>query len=64
MATINDENLVFETSNEISIAPTFDSMGLKEDLLRGIYAYSMLLLLNYRFRETVGYSTESNYANC
>lgn len=40
MATINDENLIFETSSDISIAPTFDSMGLKEDLLRGIYAYN------------------------
>lgn len=40
MAAINDENLVFETSNDITIAPTFDSMGLKEDLLRGIYAYN------------------------
>jgi ATP-dependent RNA helicase len=40
---MNDEDLVFETSNEISIAPTFDSMKLKEDLLRGIYAYSIFL---------------------
>merc|ERR1739838_666515 len=29
----------FETSNEVDVTPTFDSMGLREDLLRGIYAY-------------------------
>lgn len=35
-----DEKLVFQTSEDVKIAPTFDQMGLKEDLLRGIYAYS------------------------
>ncbi|XP_075857205.1 eukaryotic initiation factor 4A-III-like [Microcebus murinus] len=29
----------FETSEEVDETPTFDSMGLREDLLRGIYAY-------------------------
>lgn len=33
------EKLVFETSSDIHVVNTFDSMGLKEDLLRGIYAY-------------------------
>lgn len=37
---LNDENMVFETSSDVAILPTFDAMGLKEDLLRGIYAYS------------------------
>jgi hypothetical protein len=36
----NDENLVFETSSDVKILPSFDAMGLKEDLLRGVYAYS------------------------
>ncbi|KAH8554742.1 hypothetical protein K450DRAFT_232268 [Umbelopsis ramanniana AG] len=36
----NDEKLVFETSENVKVAPTFDSIGLKEDLLRGIYAYN------------------------
>ena len=36
----NDDRLVFETSADVSIAPTFDAMGLREDLLRGIYAYN------------------------
>jgi ATP-dependent RNA helicase len=35
----DDNQLQFETSAEVKIYPTFDSMGLREDLLRGIYAY-------------------------
>lgn len=42
MAGINpgDSKLVFESSEEVKVAPTFDALGLKEDLLRGIYAYN------------------------
>lgn len=29
----------FDTNETIQVMPTFDSLGLKEDLLRGIYAY-------------------------
>lgn len=29
----------FETSEEVEVTPTFDSMGLRDDLLRGVYAY-------------------------
>ena len=36
----DDESLVFETSEGVAVAASFDAMGLKEDLLRGIYAYS------------------------
>merc|ERR1711953_1216180 len=38
---IDDElqKVEFETSEEVDVVPTFDSMGLREDLLRGIYAY-------------------------
>ncbi|KAJ3194225.1 Eukaryotic initiation factor 4A-III [Irineochytrium annulatum] len=35
-----DQKLVFETSGEVKVVNTFDQMGLKEDLLRGIYAYN------------------------
>lgn len=35
-----DEKLVFESSEEVSVSTSFDKMGLKEDLIRGIYAYS------------------------
>jgi len=29
----------FETSVEVDVTPTFDKLGLRDDLLRGIYAY-------------------------
>lgn len=37
MAGINagDAKLVFESSEEVKVAPTFDALGLKDDLLRG-----------------------------
>jgi len=34
----DDSNMAFEGS-EVQVFPTFDSMGLREDLLRGVYAY-------------------------
>ena len=34
----NDEGLIFETSEDVEVVPTFDALGLKEDLLRGVYA--------------------------
>ena len=37
----DDASLVFETSKEVTVTPSFDAMGLKEDLLRGIYTYGM-----------------------
>ena len=36
-------NVEFETSEDVEVIPTFDSMGLREDLLRGIYAYGNYL---------------------
>ncbi|ORY03385.1 ATP-dependent RNA helicase FAL1 [Basidiobolus meristosporus CBS 931.73] len=35
-----DEKLTFETSESVKVVSTFDQLGLKEDLLRGIYAYN------------------------
>jgi len=34
-----DAKLVFETSEEVKVTKTFDQMKLREDLIRGIYAY-------------------------
>lgn len=31
----------FETSEGVEVIPTFDSMSLREDLVRGIYAYGI-----------------------
>ena len=38
-AAAEDEKLVFETTEGIEPVATFDEMGLKEDVLRGIYNY-------------------------
>jgi hypothetical protein len=35
------KNIEFETSEDVEVVPTFDNMGIREDLLRGIYAYGM-----------------------
>lgn len=32
-------NVEFETSEEVEVISSFDKMNLREDLLRGIYAY-------------------------
>lgn len=37
----DDAKLVFESSEKVQVISTFDQLNLKEDLLRGIYAYSM-----------------------
>ena len=36
---IDDTKIEFTTSKEVTVHPTFESMSLKENLLRGIYAY-------------------------
>jgi len=36
---IDDEQLIFETSEDCEVLATFDSLNLKEDLLRGVYTY-------------------------
>lgn len=33
------KNIEFETSENIDVIPSFDTMGFRDDLLRGIYAY-------------------------
>ena len=39
-------NVEFETSEDVEVIPTFDSMNLREDLLRGIYAYGKSFFLS------------------
>ena len=34
-----DENISFETSKGVNVVNTFDAMGIREDLLRGLYSY-------------------------
>jgi len=38
-AMVDDETLDFSTSDDVQIVESFDAMGLKDELLRGIYAY-------------------------
>ncbi|KAH9017455.1 DEAD-domain-containing protein [Lactarius deliciosus] len=42
MSGINpsDDKIIFESSETVSVISTFSDLGLKEDLLRGIYAYN------------------------
>ena len=35
----NREEIEFTTSDGVNVLPSFDAMSLKDDLLRGIYAY-------------------------
>lgn len=44
------QKLVFESSEAVSVVSTFDDLGLKEDLVRGIYAYSASRLSPLRVR--------------
>ena len=39
-----DEDMLFTQSGDIDVVPNFEKMGLKEDLLRGIYAYGTFSL--------------------
>ncbi|ONH77901.1 ATP-dependent RNA helicase FAL1 [Pichia kudriavzevii] len=38
-----DKELKFKTSKKVPVTPTFEAMGLKESLLRGIYGYGFTL---------------------
>lgn len=36
---VDDTNIVFETSHGVDVIGSFDKMGIRDDLLRGIYQY-------------------------
>lgn len=40
-------NVEFETSEDVEVIPTFDNMGLRDELLRGIYAYGVAFFARY-----------------
>lgn len=61
-------NVEFETSEDVEVIDKFKNMTLKEELLRGIFAYgerifilsgSSITCISFRFRETFCYSTKS-----
>ncbi|CAH8611986.1 unnamed protein product [Dicrocoelium dendriticum] len=35
------KNVEFETSEDVEVIPSFESMGLRDELLRGVYAYAI-----------------------
>mmetsp|Transcript_64764 Transcript_64764/g.187720 ORF Transcript_64764/g.187720 Transcript_64764/m.187720 type:complete len:419 (+) Transcript_64764:20-1276(+) len=39
MAGLSSDGLVFEASEKLEVLSSFDQIGLKDDLLRGVYAY-------------------------
>lgn len=39
MGSLKEDKMAFETSDGVDVVPSFDALGLREDLLRGIYAY-------------------------
>ena len=43
----DDEKIAFETSRGIESKPTFDAMGIREDLLRGLYSYGFEKPVSY-----------------
>jgi ATP-dependent RNA helicase len=39
MAKLEEEGLIFETSEDCEVVPSFDNLGLSEAVLKGVYAY-------------------------
>lgn len=46
-------NVEFETSEDVEVIPTFSAMNLKEELLRGIYAYGKHWIYSIRHKKFV-----------
>ena len=51
------KTIEFETSEDVDVTPTFDNMGMREELLRGVYAYGKFRLVCFKnhveiFKET------------
>lgn len=38
----SDAKMAFDTNEKVQVMSSFDALNLKEDLLRGIYAYSII----------------------
>ena len=49
----DDQQLDFETSDDVTVVSSFAEMGLKEDLLRGTYSYGMSLMCQASKRASV-----------
>ena len=42
------KTIEFETSEDVDVTPTFDNMGMREELLRGVYAYGKFRLVCFK----------------
>ena len=49
----DNETTSFETTPGVEVLSTFDGMGLRQDLMRGIYAYGTSLSAHFRYLELV-----------
>ena len=49
----DNETTSFETTPGVEVLSTFDGMGLRQDLMRGIYAYGTLLSVHFRHLKLV-----------
>jgi hypothetical protein len=60
------ESMEITTSDDVEIFTSFDSLGLKEDLLRGIYAYGMSFavtrLTNVEFKTNALSHVSNNFS--
>lgn len=56
------KNIEFETSEDVDVTPTFDHMGLREDLLRGIYAYGLYYFIRRQNNLLVRYEEVNKFA--
>lgn len=43
-------NVEFETSEDVEVVEKFKNMGLREELMRGIFAYGMWVIINFANR--------------
>ena len=46
-------NVEFETSEDVEVIPNFNNMGLRDELLRGIFAYGTYMKPNLFFITTL-----------
>lgn len=49
-----DDAMEYTLTEGVDVLPSFDAMGLKEDLLRGIYAYGMIYLSDDKYLINIG----------
>lgn len=54
----------FETSEDVKVIPTFDAMNLRDDLIRGIYAYGKFSFLKFSSSKHVKLNFRATFLCC